>query len=138
MSTFDTILPEIEKVLSSHKAALTAIGELIINRDLNGRVRLIAHASIENKPETQLLASAISAVLGNHGFSTEKMFLFENDLEKLRLGVPCYQPFIGNKRRSRAIYGNSHLCLASRATGQESHGAGLGFRVSRTFERASL
>lgn len=95
MSTFDTILPEIEKVLSSHKAALTAIGELIINRDLNGRVRLIAHASIENKPETQLLASAISTVLGNHGFSPEKMFLFENDLEKLRLGVPCYQPFIG-------------------------------------------
>lgn len=93
MNTFDTILPEIEKILRSHGAGLSAIGEMLINRDLNGRVRLVADTTAKSKPEIKALSTAISGALGAHGFSPDKQFLFESDLEELRQGCPCYKPY---------------------------------------------
>lgn len=93
MNTFDTILPEIEKILRSQKADLPQIGELIINRDLNARVRIVVNTSAKGRPELKKLSLAISSALGAHGSSPEKLILFEKNIEELRNGVPSYQPF---------------------------------------------
>ncbi len=93
MNTFDDVLPKIEETLQIHKESLSVMGELIINRDLNGRVRLLANTSAEGKLETQKLSTALSLVLGSHGFLPDQLFLFENNTEDLREGLPCYQPF---------------------------------------------
>jgi hypothetical protein len=50
MSTFDQILDATRAVLREHEAALAAIGPIFVNRDLNGRVRLIVQAACKQAP----------------------------------------------------------------------------------------
>ena len=44
--TFDDIVPCVRRVLEAHRGELAAVTPLIVNRDLNGRVRLIVSARL--------------------------------------------------------------------------------------------
>ncbi len=65
MTTFDQILPAAIEVCRQHEAGLPAIGEMIINRDLNGRVRLIVPEAIEDNPAAVETVHAIAAALAD-------------------------------------------------------------------------
>ena len=47
MSTFDQIIPELREILSGYADFVQRIAPIYVNRDLNGRVRLIVSAAYE-------------------------------------------------------------------------------------------
>lgn len=85
MSTFDQILANVAEVLLTHAAKLPSIGPMVINRDLNGRVRLIVREAVrENDLASQALveiATDLVAALGPHAFPVERAVLYEDVLE---------------------------------------------------------
>lgn len=95
MSTFDNILPAIQSILHDHAAALPEIGDLIINRDLNGRVRLIAQESTrENQQAMQALGGISKALLerlGNHAYPLDRAILFEDNLKIIYEGATKFK-----------------------------------------------
>lgn len=95
MITFDQILPAIYQVLSPLKEDLKKLGTIVINRDLNGRVRLVLEAKLYDKAET---AGAIDSIvrkmsdrLGSHGFPADRMVLFEPSLEAVKQGTQHFR-----------------------------------------------
>lgn len=95
MNTFDHILPSIHDVLSNQKENVQLLGPLIINRDLNGRVRLVLEGKLQNQTETAAAVDAIvramSDCLGVHGFPAERMVLYESSLERVKQGALHFQ-----------------------------------------------
>lgn len=85
MITFDEILPLICKVLNNYKKRLAELGTLLINRDLNGRVRLIADNKISGnyklKEMLQSIANDLSGRLGKHAYPASQTILYESDLD---------------------------------------------------------
>lgn len=82
--TFDRVLPIVADVLARHAAVLPTQG-LLVNRDLYGRVRLLADAGFE---DDEAIAARLRAVavdleraLGAHGVPAAAGVLFEPDLE---------------------------------------------------------
>lgn len=69
MSTFDDILPHVVRVLNARRAEVEPLAWLLINRDLNGRVRLIAPDALSMAERERLtalyrdLAAAIAPML---------------------------------------------------------------------------
>ncbi|QEP44750.1 ParA family protein [Ectothiorhodospiraceae bacterium BW-2] len=94
MSTFDQILPSVRDVLSSFNGDLKKLGPIIINRDLNGRVRMVLEEVQHGKAKTAALINAIVRALverlGVHGFPVERMVLFESSLEAVKRGAPSF------------------------------------------------
>jgi hypothetical protein len=94
MTTFDQTLPQVAKVLLEHVAALPAVGPLLINRDLNGRIRLIAEASREHDPAAQQALASIcrqlEQQLGAHAHPAERAVLFEPDLTAAMDSAPSF------------------------------------------------
>ena len=89
MTTFDSILPALHAAFMRHAPALQGLKPIVINRDLNGRVRLIADSQYRDNPAWALLASDVCSTLNQHTFTVERLFLWEStqDLETLcRLG----------------------------------------------------
>lgn len=95
MSTFDQILPSICEVLGTLKDDLKKLGPMIINRDLNGRVRLVLeekpHDHAETTQAVDTIVRAMSACLGLHGFPAERMVLYESSLEMVKQGTLHFQ-----------------------------------------------
>ena len=95
MNTFDHILPSIHDVLSNQKENVLALGPMIINRDLNGRVRLVLEEKLYDQTETaraiDTIVRAMSACLGLHGFPAERMVLYESSLERVKQGALHFQ-----------------------------------------------
>ena len=95
MSTFDQILPIIREVLNSQEGDLEKLVPLIINRDLNGRVRLVLEEKLYDQAETaraiDAIVSAMSDRLGLHGFPVERTVLYESSLEAVMRGAPHFQ-----------------------------------------------
>ncbi|MDY6816404.1 MAG: AAA family ATPase, partial [Pseudomonadota bacterium] len=83
MMTFDQILPTVQAVLAPHKALIARIQPVIVNRDLNGRIRLVVSANVEQDADALALwcsiAKTLSEQLGRHAFPPEQMLLFEDD-----------------------------------------------------------
>jgi hypothetical protein len=83
--TFDDILPAIEAILIAHADALKGLGWLLINRDLNGRVRLIAPETVQNDEAARAalgkLASIVAERLGPHAYPPASAILYEADRE---------------------------------------------------------
>lgn len=87
--TFDQIIPEIKEHFKIHQDSTNVLMDgldwLLINRDLNGRVRLIApesSAKNENSLATiNLMAKSLSDKLGAHGYPAESVLLFETERE---------------------------------------------------------
>lgn len=94
MSTFDDIIPAVKELLQAHTAFLAQIGPVYINRDLNGRVRLIVAAQWEKDPEAidQLgqIAQDIHQGLGKHSFPPEQAILYEEKPEDVAFGLPFF------------------------------------------------
>lgn len=94
MSTFDNIIPILRKLLQAYTAFLNQIGPVYINRDLNGRVRLIVAEKWEKEQDAveQLgqIARHIHQSLGNHSFPPEQAVLYEESPEDVTFGLPIF------------------------------------------------
>jgi len=95
MITFDQILPSVCQVLSPLKEDLIKLGQIIINRDLTGRVRLVLDAKLRDETEASetidSIVRAISACLGLHGFPVERMVIFESSLDAVKNGTQHFR-----------------------------------------------
>lgn len=84
MTTFDEVLPKLTEIFKSDLEGLAKISPVLVNRDLNGRVRLILDAQHEVNPEKQRiiqrLGQTIAQELTPHAFQAAHGFLFETDL----------------------------------------------------------
>ncbi len=88
MMVFDDILPCLTNILTPHLGALkSSLYPIYINRDLNGRVRLIVNEIHETDPNIADLLAAIAIEifekLSPHGFPPEHAILWEVDPKAL-------------------------------------------------------
>jgi hypothetical protein len=96
MKTFDEIVPEVQAIFDAmHGPDLDALGELLVNRDLNGRVRLIVDASLRDNEALMAIVSGIAheiySRLGNErSYPVSRAILFEADIESARKQAPAY------------------------------------------------
>ena len=91
MTTFDQILPRLKEILGQHTDRLETIGQLLINRDLNGRVRLIVSEDARrDEAAIMKLARILSEALEVHAFPPEQLVLFEADIEAVLYGAPSF------------------------------------------------
>ncbi len=90
MITFDLILGQVKECLALHKSALGDISEAVINRDLNGRVRLIVPEEAQDNPFIQTLATTLAERLAPHAYPLERMVLFEEDMGVVFSGVSSF------------------------------------------------
>ncbi len=97
--TFDQISAAIKAWLGAnndflcHFLAQEKENWLLINRDLNGRVRLVLPDHIQDGTERGRwgeLAAKLMGRLGPHGHPDNTAILFETDLEHARHGASCY------------------------------------------------
>lgn len=84
MTTFDEVLPLVTQVLQDHASALPGIGQLLINRDLNGRIRLIVEEARRADPAVMTALASIGEQLqrqlGPHAYPAARAVLFEPDM----------------------------------------------------------
>lgn len=85
MVTFDELLPAIREVLAAYRGErLSGVGQLFVNRDLNGRVRLIVDDRVRGNTAALATLRAISenfsARLENRAYPIEQTVLYEPDL----------------------------------------------------------
>jgi len=92
MITFDQMVPILVDIFKAQRAALPAIGRIIVNRDLNGRVRLIVSAPITESARSSVtaLAEDIYQKLQAHAYPPEQGVLFETDLAAATANVPTF------------------------------------------------
>lgn len=87
MTTFDDIIPRLENVFRRFQHAVQVLVPMVINRDLNGRVRLIVEEARAQDESAVLslkeIAEAVSDALGPHGFPAEHAVLVEQDVAQL-------------------------------------------------------
>lgn len=92
MTTFDDILPEIGKVLAQEN--LAKLRPIIINRDLNGRIRLILKESTwkaMNKTAQTKLVKEVSACLGKHKYAPDRLLLSDSDFEAVKQDLMLFE-----------------------------------------------
>lgn len=93
MTTFDQILPRVVESLRPHAASLAGIDRIVINRDLNGKVRLIIPEQVRTdtaiKAVIASIAEELTRRLGAHAFPAAQGVLFEEDLQAITHGRPC-------------------------------------------------
>lgn len=94
MTTFDEILPAVQAILDEHAASLPAIGPLLVNRDLNGRIRLIVLEGVRSDEAAvealTSIAAALEARLGPHAHPSSSAVLFEVDLDMALDGAAAF------------------------------------------------
>lgn len=96
--TFDLILPAVQNWLQTHAGALNDILSkeddwLLVNRDLNGRVRLILPERFnesELRVQWDILASTLMKRLGKHAYPKSAEILFETTRELATQGATCF------------------------------------------------
>jgi len=107
MTTFDELLPALAEIIQERRSELHPFLPILINRDLNGRIRLILDASHQPNPEAPshpllLLAEAIHTRLMPHVGQPGQILLFEEDLKRL-MQTSC--PFLLLDRDGQALPG---------------------------------
>lgn len=93
MITFDKVLETVISLLAAHKEALKNTQPIVINRDLNGRVRLVISAQYKDEfatPALKDLSQSLTDALGKHGFPASQMILFEEDIDSISYGVSTF------------------------------------------------
>ncbi len=96
--TFDLILPAVERWLKVYRSSLNDFLSseedwLLVNRDLNGRVRLILPERIRDSEQSELwndLASKLMQRLGKHTYPKNANILFESSREQAIQGATSY------------------------------------------------
>lgn len=94
MITFDQIETELHPIMKRYANDLRSLDWLIVNRDLNGRVRLIAPESakvdITKLPMLQALAVDLAEALRPHSHPSETSILFEDSREEALQGASAF------------------------------------------------
>jgi len=94
MTTFDRILPEIAATLGKYATALSAIGDLYVNRDLYGRIRLVVrdttYDNAEAKQALDAIAHELLEKLGPHAYPVESAVLYEADMDIVTAGAQSF------------------------------------------------
>lgn len=94
MTTFDQILPIATEALEAHRALVTQLDWLVINRDLNGRVRFIVPERIEaNDPQRELveaLYQTLAERIAPHAYPVESGILYEASRDDVCSGGSRY------------------------------------------------
>lgn len=95
MSTFDQILPQVRAVFTRYQgAALDALGQILINRDLNGRVRLILSEALRDNAAALVtvgsIAQEIHARLGSRAYPVSRAILFESEIDRVKNASPSF------------------------------------------------
>ncbi len=96
--TFDRILPAVQDWLRTHSGSLNDFLSdeddwLLVNRDLNGRVRLILPERIKESEQRDVwnhLASNLMRRLGAHAYPKNSEMLFETSLKQACQGATSY------------------------------------------------
>jgi hypothetical protein len=87
MITFDKILPVLVEIFRSVHDSLAILRPMLINRDLNGRVRLIIGEHLENVPAAQetlrQIVESMATKLAPHTFPSERAVLYEPEMQKI-------------------------------------------------------
>ncbi len=95
MTTFDQIEPIVLDLLETKREWLKTIPWLLVNRDLNGKVRLIAPEEISDDPvgrqELEAMAVTLAERLGPHSYPADKALLFEPDRSVVCQGAPHFR-----------------------------------------------
>ena len=94
MTTFDQILPIISEIMDAERGMLAELNWLVINRDLNGRVRFVVP---EQSRENGGLCTCIEVVyqevakrLGAHAYPDNMGIIYEVDREHIMQGASNY------------------------------------------------
>ena len=86
MTTFDQILPTTNAVLEAHRTTVERLDWLLVNRDLNSRVRLIAPSEVEADESLRAavvaMAAELAGQLGPHAYPPGASVLFESDKDR--------------------------------------------------------
>lgn len=94
MITFDQILPVITSILGEYQALTESIDWLVVNRDLNGRVRLIAPEALETDQAVRAtlseLARRMADELAPHVQPEPGLVLFDASMEQVRKGATSF------------------------------------------------
>ena len=92
MKTFDEIIPEITKILQARSVDLEKFEKLIINRDLNGRIRLLVddNTPFDLKNILDNAAEKITSVLGDNRVPDKERVMYEPSLDNIIRDVPCF------------------------------------------------
>jgi hypothetical protein len=94
MTTFDQILQIVSDVLLSQVKVLPIVGQIFVNRDLNGRVRLVVSDSVlANTSAVDALtaiATGLQERLGPHAYPAQNAVLYEADMASITAGVPYF------------------------------------------------
>ncbi|MFW7194422.1 ParA family protein [Enterobacter sp. BNK-29] len=113
MITFDQIVPSSTQIISKYTDLVQSLDWLVLNRDLNGRVRLVAPESIKDSPQKieglHALENELSKEL--HGHYHNVSTLFENDIEYVKDGAQLFR-----------INGFENVFLADRYANESSWG----------------
>ena len=95
MSTFDEILPDLTKIFNPFQEDVTKMKPVLVNRDLNGRVRLIVDKQWEENEHQHIvldeMASKINEELGSHAYPAKQAVLFEPDIDDFLKRESCFQ-----------------------------------------------
>lgn len=95
MTTFDQILPRMLYVLKAHQATVESVDWLLLNRDLNGRVRLLVPQDIEKddavRDKIGVLAEKLAEALAPHAYPVEATILYEASRELACQGAASHQ-----------------------------------------------
>lgn len=99
MTTFDLILPKVATILGDYIDALRAMGPILVNRDLNGRVRLVVSEVCRSTPDAVKVLHCITQkmhdALGAHAYPPERAVLYEPDVNAVVAGLPTYPLELG-------------------------------------------
>lgn len=89
MTTFDQILPTAARVLQNSSGLLAELDWLLINRDLNGRVRFIVSDRIEGEKRVRVedLYRTLAENIEPHGYPVECGILYEQDIDQACQGA---------------------------------------------------
>lgn len=85
MTTFDQILPKLAHLFRQDQDRVARLSPILINRDLNGRVRLLVDQRWKSDPEARLVLDAVAhglqMTLDAHAYPAEQTLLFEPNLD---------------------------------------------------------
>lgn len=94
MTTFDQILPISIEILAAHRDKIAQLEWLIINRDLNGRVRFIAPEQARGEEALragiETTYQSLAARLAPHAYQADTGILYEANSEQARHGASSY------------------------------------------------
>ncbi|MGL6484114.1 ParA family protein [Aeromonas caviae] len=94
MTTFDQVLPIANEVLAAHLDQIAQIEWLLINRDLNGRVRLIVPKQIQTDDNQRVaietIYQSLSDRLESHAYSVGSGILYDEDFELACQGASLF------------------------------------------------